>query len=529
MAEPIFINELIDKIQEGSIRIPSFQRGFVWDADRVAHLMDSIYKGFPFGTLLFWRTKIGLATEKNLGPYQLPEKDPDYPIDYILDGQQRAISIFGVFQHTLEPNIGEDTSIFEIYFDLTREANVQDTNFIYVPNEEYDPYKHFPLRYLFNAPEYRKLLRDMPEEIAEKVDILYRNFTTARIPIETFETNDRTSVAIVFERINRLGLELDTLQLLSAWTWSEEFDLQEQFADLAEELAPYNFRNVGEDSDLLLRCCAAILAHEAKPQTIINLDGPQVRSRFNEIKNGVLRSVDFLRNSFNIYSTTVLPYPSIIIPLSVYFASDNEQEIHPDSKEQEILEKWAWKTFFSRRYSKRLDQLNQDIIEIAKLRNGQKTSLGDFNVEITKDFFQQTQFNLGTANTKTFILMLSTENPLNFINGSPVQMDSVLKNCNKREFHHVFPKKYLNQIGISKKKTNSLVNYVVLSKADNNKIGGEPPSSYRKLMPDSDDDVRRILQNALCPNDIFHDDPERFFEERANLLVEKATKLMNQL
>jgi uncharacterized protein with ParB-like and HNH nuclease domain len=115
----MFINELIAKIMNGNIRIPSFQRGFVWDADRVAHLMDSIYKGFPFGTLLFWRTKTALNTERHLGPYQLPPNDPDYPIDYILDGQQGATSMFGVFQSSLQPSGGEDQGIFEIYFDLS--------------------------------------------------------------------------------------------------------------------------------------------------------------------------------------------------------------------------------------------------------------------------------------------------------------------------------------------------------------------------------------------------------------------------
>src|SRR3954463_7879490 len=102
----------------GNIRIPSFQRGFVWDADRVAHLMDSIYKGFPFGNLLFWRTKTPLKTERKLGPYSLPPNDPDYPIDYILDGQQRATSIFGVFQSALQPDVDEDESIFQICFYL---------------------------------------------------------------------------------------------------------------------------------------------------------------------------------------------------------------------------------------------------------------------------------------------------------------------------------------------------------------------------------------------------------------------------
>lgn len=526
MAEPMFIGELIAKIMDGNIRIPSFQRGFVWDADRVAHLMDSIYKGFPFGTLLFWRTKTALNTERHLGPYQLPPNDPDYPIDYILDGQQRATSIFGVFQSLLQPATGEDQSIFEIYFDLSQEANVQDSNFIYVPPSEFDPNRHFPLKLIFNPPEYRKFLKTMPESIADKVDILYQRFTTARIPIQTFVTDDRTAVAIVFERINRLGVELDTLQLLSAWTWNEEFDLQEEFSDLAEELGPYGFRDVGEDSDLLLRCCAAIIAGEASPQAIINLSGSEVRERFVEIKKGILGAVDFLRTSVKAYSASVLPFPSIIIPLSVYFATENDQDTHPSADAQERLVRWVWRTFFSRRYSKRLEQLNDDISEIVKLRAGAASTLGDFNVELDGDFFARSQFNLNTANTKTFILMLASEGPLNFINGSSVSVEPVLRNCNKKEFHHVYPRKFLSDAGVDNKDINSLVNFVVLSKADNNKLGGAAPSLYRKAMPASEESVRLILAKALCPADIFHDNHNQFFDERAQRLVDKAKELM---
>lgn len=138
----------------------------------------------------------------------------------------------------------------------------------------------------------------MDDSIADQVDILYRRFTTAKIPIQTFATDDKTDVAIVFERINRLGVELDTLQLLSAWSWNENFDLQDQFRELSDELEPFGFNEVGEDSDLLLRCCAAIISGNAAPNVIVELNGEEVRERFNEIKSGILGAVDFLRTSF---------------------------------------------------------------------------------------------------------------------------------------------------------------------------------------------------------------------------------------
>lgn len=70
MADPS-IRVLIDHILGGRIRIPAFQRGFVWDAERVAFFMDSLYKGYPFGSLLLWRTRNQLKAERQLGPYAL--------------------------------------------------------------------------------------------------------------------------------------------------------------------------------------------------------------------------------------------------------------------------------------------------------------------------------------------------------------------------------------------------------------------------------------------------------------------------
>lgn len=526
MAEPLFINELLTKLLNGDVRIPSFQRGFVWDSERVAHLMDSIYKGFPFGSLLFWRTRTPLNTERNLGPYKLPDQDPDFPIDYVLDGQQRATSIFGVFQTSLQPEPGEDASIFDIYFDLTQESTVQDSNFIYVPPSEFDPERHFPLRYLFDPPAYRRFLRDMNDDIADTVDELYQRFTTARIPVQTFTTDDRTAVAIVFERINRLGVELDTLQLMSAWTWNEDFDLQDEFSSLAEELEPFGFRSVGEDSDLLLRCCSAVVTGEASPSAIINLSGEEVRDRFNEIRSGVLGAVDFLRASANVISAHVLPYPSIIIPLSVFFAAENDQETHPTAEQQEVLVKWVWRVFLSRRYSKRLEQLNYDIREIRKLRCGESSQLGNFDVDLSPEFFRSSQFNLNTLNTKTFVLLLASEGPLNFCSGAPVVLDDVLRNCNKREFHHIFPRRFLSSRGEERKRINCLSNFAVLSRADNNRLGGGAPSEYRGAMPANDEAVRLILSKALCPPDPFDDDFNRFLDARTDLLLDRARRLM---
>jgi uncharacterized protein with ParB-like and HNH nuclease domain len=93
----LFIEEIVGKLKRGELRIPAFQRGFVWSPDDVAFLMDSIYKSYPFGSVLLWRTKAKLTQERDLGPFKVPEPTIGYPIDYVLDGQQRLTSILGVF------------------------------------------------------------------------------------------------------------------------------------------------------------------------------------------------------------------------------------------------------------------------------------------------------------------------------------------------------------------------------------------------------------------------------------------------
>lgn len=51
MSEPVQLSKLIARVISGEIRIPGFQRGFVWEPQRAALLMDSIYKDYPIGSI----------------------------------------------------------------------------------------------------------------------------------------------------------------------------------------------------------------------------------------------------------------------------------------------------------------------------------------------------------------------------------------------------------------------------------------------------------------------------------------------
>jgi hypothetical protein len=522
--EAITIREILDQVIRGQIRIPAFQRGFVWEPDRVAYLMDSIYKRYPFGSLLFWRTKEKLKVERDLGPFKLPDPKADYPLDYVLDGQQRVTAIFGVFQTELRminPVPWED-----IYFDLRADTNAQDPQFVALSGDEIDLQRHFPLNTIFDTAAYRRATKDFDDITAKRIDDMQAVFKETQIPIQMSSTDDKATVAIIFERVNRQGVRLDTLQLLSAWTWSEDFQLQEQFAELSEQLGPFGFAEVGEDTNLLLRCCAAVLVKDAAPESLMTLNGQIVRENFTRILNGVKGAVDYLRTNFNVFSLDNLPFPTILVPLSVYFAIEGNLEGKYTDEQRRVINIWFWRSAFSKRYSAGvLRNLKADIDEMEKLRDGKANALGHFNVNITKEFFIDNVFGMGNVNTKSFILMLAQARPRSFISGTPLDLSEKLRASNRTEYHHLIPRSFLktsNQAASAGVSESVLANIAFLSRTDNRQLGGGPPSSYRNKMAKN---WEEILASAVCPASLFADDYSQFLNDRGAMLANEAQKL----
>jgi hypothetical protein len=480
--------------------------------------MDSIYKGYPFGTLILWRTKTQLRSERDLGPFTLPDRDPDYPIDYVLDGQQRLTSVFGVFQTDLKPRDDADTAWTHIYFDYTAAGDLQESQFVALAPADADPERYFPIGTLFNVTAYREATRDLTNERATQIDSVQATFKEAALPVQLFETDDRAKVAIVFERVNRLGVELDTLQLLSAWTWSEEFDLQERFRDLSDELKPFGFAGVGEDTNLLLRVCAAVVAGDVSAPTLLGLNGTEVRNRFDEVVNGLRGAIDFLRRNVKAERLENLPYPAMLVPLAVFFATRNGVSVSTTADQQNELMRWFWRSCFSRRFSSGvLRNLNRDLAEARKLRAAGSSALAEIPVTLDSEWFVDNRFNISAVNTKTFILMLAQADPLTFVSGSPVDLGEVLQSYNRSEFHHLFPRAFLSTQGRQSDDINRLVNFAIINSIDNKTLGGAAPSEYRAKMPP--DRVSAILSSALCPEELFSDDYSQFIEARAHMLT----------
>lgn len=521
MSEPITIRKLISRISSGDIRVPAFQRDFVWEADQIAFLLDSIYKEFPIGTVILWKTDNRLSSEKRLGFFDLPEPSKDYPVNYVLDGQQRLTCLFSVFQTDLKP-ISEEW--VDIYFDLAAQENVQESMFLALDDSEVDPKRHFPIKTLFDSVEYRKATSNLDDELIVKIDSLQDKFKTYLIPNLTFETDDRNKVAIVFERINRAGTELNIFELLAAWSWSDQFDLVDKFDSLQEKIVDHGFDEFCSERDLQLRICAGIITGKTSPKTILELQGDEIRRRFDEIERGILGALDFIKREVGVKHYKMIPFPGLLVPLSCFFATDRVEGFNYTAKQKDAIIKWFWRSIFNRRFSAAVNERqSSDIEQLLLLKENDNHDFKFPSKEIKFDF-AKSSFSSGSANSKTLILMLNTCDSYSLLSGAKIVLDEVLKKASKHEYHHVFPKKHLERLGKVRSEINTLSNICFLTRSDNNKIKDKSPAIYGKDIDGSNRE--RYLNSSLLPLDFDEIEYDEFIAKRTQLLEKKANELM---
>src|SRR5262249_44427565 len=89
------IEELAGRILRGDILLPKFQRDFVWEKHQIIDLLDSIANNYPIGSVLLWRSREVLRSERSIADLEIAPTQQDYPVNYLLDGQQRLSTICG--------------------------------------------------------------------------------------------------------------------------------------------------------------------------------------------------------------------------------------------------------------------------------------------------------------------------------------------------------------------------------------------------------------------------------------------------
>ena len=105
MEAPITIREAVSAIRSRDYLLPAIQREFVWTAEKTESLFDSLMRGYPVGSFLFWKVapeashrykfyefmqEYHAQTKKHLAPFEIAE--PKH-LTVVLDGQQRLTSL----------------------------------------------------------------------------------------------------------------------------------------------------------------------------------------------------------------------------------------------------------------------------------------------------------------------------------------------------------------------------------------------------------------------------------------------------
>ena len=236
--EVVFLGKLVERVAAGKIRVPRFQRAFVWNQADLHALLDSILRGFPIGSILVWDTEETIETTGRVGPVEVSPR-PDGLVSYLLDGQQRVSTLVGTLRLTDDVKSIMDQVDWRVYCDL------DNREFLRVPTEAVEP-QHFPVRSLLNTAGFFSACRRIESEIddqsraqrwLDEADRLANAFRDYQLPLIHIREADLDSAITVFARLNRKGRKMTADEMISALTYKEgQFHLAKKLDELKEEL-----------------------------------------------------------------------------------------------------------------------------------------------------------------------------------------------------------------------------------------------------------------------------------------------------
>lgn len=235
---------LVASIEQGQIKIPQFQRDFVWTIQKSAGLIDSIIKGYPIGTFIFWRTKERLRSVRDIGGQVLPEPVTGEFVDYVLDGQQRLTSLFASLKGiNLVRENGKKDDFSKIFIDLEAE----DSNQIVITETEGNTQTSLISILDLLAGDFRKLA-GYPEEFHNKLSAYKNRIESYQYSVIQVKDAPIDIATEIFTRINVGGKPLSLFEIMVAKTYDHDrgFDLSEKFQEVVESLRPLDYETISD-------------------------------------------------------------------------------------------------------------------------------------------------------------------------------------------------------------------------------------------------------------------------------------------
>jgi len=387
--------DLISEIQKGQIKVPKFQRNFVWSLDKTAKLLDSILKGYPIGTFILWETNERLNDIKNIGNLELPPVPDDIKIQYVLDGQQRITSLYAAFLGAKIQKEGEKkiADYGEIYVNL--DGDIEDNDNQIVISEEPEETTFITLNEVLNFNDNLLEIKEKYSDIHfKKIHQYSQTFSTYDFSTIVLRKEDIDSAIEVFTRINTGGQTLTLFEIMSAKTYDEEqkFDMEDRFQKLLKELSESKYDTIS--SSVILSILGLILSKnkECKRKVILQLDKQKIIDVWDDVISALKESVDYFRSVYRIPVSAILPYDSLLVPFAYFFYFQKEK---PKGEQLKYLEEFFWRMSLSFRYSSSTEsKLAQDIKRIDEILKGNRPNYDEVKVYLSSPIFYWCYFLL---------------------------------------------------------------------------------------------------------------------------------------
>lgn len=527
---------------EGKLQLPDFQRGWVWDQDRIIDLLASISEGFPVGALMT------LDASGDVSFAVRPVEGAPVPVKtleaYLLDGQQRMTSLYqSTFSSVpvstqtakkrpikvhfyfdirlaLDPDVARAEAVIAVPEDrIIRENFGRDVK-LELSNEQNEfEALYFPIDRIFDENRWQisaaQWMAKDPVARQEKWELINRfaqevvgNFTSYQVPvIKLGKDTSRAAVCLVFEKVNTGGKPLDAFELVTAMYASEEFHLRDDWKARRERLITQKVLAKIEPVEFL-QAVSLLHTKERRDEAIAKgAEPPAISATRNsllqvplaayqkwapKVEAGYIAAAKFL-HSLKIFNSRDLPYQTQLVPLAAILAEIGAAWENDAVRQK--LAKWYWCGVFGELYGSAVEsRFALDIRDFSSWIAG-----GAEPQTVQRSSFEEKRFHTLrsrlSAAYKGVHALLMKSGAEDFKSGQPY--DQTVFFDENVDIHHIFPEAWCKTESIEPAIYNSIVNKTPLASATNRMLGGVAPSAYLGRLMKGNDSNPPIEANRL--------------------------------
>lgn len=348
--------DLLKRAREGKIRIPVFQRDFVWRRQDIIDLFDSVTRQYPIGTLFFLGSDHTASSRLNIGPLRLPEVSGEKWL--VLDGQQRLTTLVGVLladDPDWSSSGDDDPGRWKLYYDA------ENRTFAHASSEQI-PTSYLPVTALLDTVKLFTQLQekirvsgeDRKEQVVSwisKAQEAARSIQSYRIPTIEIKTRSLSIAVESFSRLNKKGRTIGQDEMFSALTYEEKasgsFHLASHIDKLQLQMIRARFGEVERTTLLRAVLTAAGLDMYRTDWTTLGDELKQqipgkLPNAIKEAERGLKQARRFLAE-LGVLNSRMLPYSMQIVALSAFFGRCDR----PTDQQLALLRRWFWVSSFS--------------------------------------------------------------------------------------------------------------------------------------------------------------------------------------